>query len=431
MGTETLSWATQPVGADEQLAILGTGSTYTSTEGGGGGSVEVTATLIAGDDIESEIDYNYSGPDYDYDTGYSNAGEYCSGAVYTGDVGGVPTTTTGAFLLTNDGDTYTSPSGMSHTVTGQFDFATNDSLTYEEGVENLSFWIGDIDSGVAFDQIEIIAYAPDGVTLIAPADIQFLSVGSNVNASIIGGVPTLSAGPNSVSIDSEDGAVQVFIAVPVGRIEVVYYNGSTGGQAISISDFSFDSIPLAPGCFAAGTLIKTPRGEVAVEDLMADDLVITAGNGPMPIRWIGHRSFAAKGSLAPICISKNTLGNSRDLLVSPMHRMAISGFSVATLFAQNEVLVPAEALLDGDRIYRKPGGKVTYYHILLDSHEILFAEGAPAESLFVGQDGSELSGFSQAALDEVRAIFPELEMATARPVLNAAEAALLTNFAAL
>jgi len=429
--TETLSWAGQSVGTDEQLAILGVGSTYTSTEGAGAGSVEVTATLIAGADIESEIDYNYSGPGYDYDTGLSNAGEYYTGDVFTGDVGGVPTTTTGAFLLTNDGDTYTSPAGMSHTVTGQFDFATNDSLTYEEGVENLSFWIGDIDSGAAFDQIEIIAYAPDGVTLIDPADIQFLSAGSNVNASIIGGVPTLSAGPNSVSIDSEDGAVQVFIAVPVGRIEVVYYNGNTGGQAISISDFSFDSIPLAPGCFAAGTHIKTPRGEVAVEDLMADDLVITAGNGPMPIRWIGHRSFAAKGSLAPICITKNTLGNSRDLLVSPMHRMAISGFSVAALFAETEVLVPAEALLNGDQIYRKSGGEVTYYHILLDSHEILFAEGAPAESLFIGQDGSELSGFSKAALDEVRAIFPELEMATARPVLTAAEAALLTSFAAL
>jgi len=62
MVTETLDWSAQPVGTDQQLAILGTGSTYTSTEGGGGGSVEVTATLIAGEDIESEIDYNYSGP---------------------------------------------------------------------------------------------------------------------------------------------------------------------------------------------------------------------------------------------------------------------------------------------------------------------------------------------------------------------------------
>lgn len=424
MVTETLSWAAQTVGTDDQLAILGIGTTYTSD---GGGSVEVTATLITGEDIETETDYNYSGPGYDYDTGYPNAGEVYTGAVYAGEA--APTNS--AFLLTNDGDTYASPNGMSHTVTAQFDFATNDSLTYETGVENLSFWIGDIDSGAAFDQIEIIAYAPDGVTLIDPADIQFLSVGSNVNAGILGGVSTLSSGPNLVALDSPDGAVQVLIAVPVGRIEVAYYNGNTGAQAITISDFSFDSIPLAPSCFAAGTLIKTPRGAVPVEQLAADDLVITARNGPMPIRWIGHRRFAAIGKLAPICISKGALGNTRDLLVSPMHRMAVSGLPVATLFAENEVLVPADALLDGDRIYRKSGGEVTYYHILLDSHEIVFAEGTPAESLFIGQDSSELSGFSKAALAEVHAIFPELEMTAACPLLTPAEVGLLTSFAAL
>ncbi len=431
MVTEALSWAAQPVGSDEQLAMLGSGNTYTSTAGGGGGSVEVTATLIAGEDIDSEIDYNYAGPDYDYDTGYLNAGEYYTGAVYAGDVGGVPTTSTGAFLLTNDGDTYASPAGLSHTVTARFDFATNDSLTYEDGVENLSFYIGDIDSGAAIDKIEIVAYAPDGITLIDASDIEFLSVGSNVNPSMVGGVATLDAGPNAVAVDSADGAVQVSIAVPVGRIEVVYYNGSTGGQAITLSDFSFDSIPLAPSCFVAGTLISTPRGAVAVEHLLAGDLVITAKNGPMPIRWIGHRRFAARGALAPICITKGALGNRRDLSLSPMHRVAISGLPIAALFAQNEVLIPAEALLSGDRIYRKSGGEVRYYHILLDSHELLQAEGAWVESLFLGQDGHELSGFSQAARDEVRAIFPELEMAAACPLLSPAEAALLTSFAAL
>ncbi|NOR60983.1 MAG: hypothetical protein GQ535_00620 [Rhodobacteraceae bacterium] len=430
MVTETLSWSAQPVGSDEQLAILGSGNTYTSTIGGGGGSVEVTATLIAGEDIESEIDYNYSGSGYDFDTGYLNAGEYYSGTVYTGDVGGLPTTTTGAFLLTNDGDTYTSPVGLSHTVTASFEFTTNDSLTYEDGVENLSFYIGDIDSGAAIDQIQIIAYALDGVTLIDPSDIEFLSVGSNVTPSILGGVATLSAGPSAVDVDSADGAVQVNIAVPVGRIEIVYFNGSTGGQAITLSDFSFDSIPLAPSCFVAGTLISTPRGEVAVERLTIGDLVLTT-NGPMPIRWVGHRRFAAKGKLAPICIAKGALGNTRDLLVSPMHRLAISGLPVAALFAQNEVLVPAAALLNADQIYRKPGGEVTYYHILLDSHELLLAEGTLAESLFLGQDSSELSGFSQAAQDEVRAIFPELEMTAACPLLTPTEAALLTSFAAL
>ena len=430
MVTETLSWGAQSVGADEQLAILGLGTTYTSTAAGSGGSVNVSAILLPGQDIQAEVDYNYTPYPYNYDTGNPNAGELYTGAVYTGDVGGVATTTNGAFLLTNDGDTYRSPAGLSHTVTAQFDFTTNDSLTYENGVNNLGFWIGGIDSGAAIDKIEIIAYAPDG-TLIEASNIQLLSAGTNVNTSISNGVATISAGPNAVPVVSGDGAVEVFIAVPVGRIEVLYYNGSTGAQAITLSEFSFDSIPLAPSCFAAGTLISTPDAVVPVEALAVGDRVLTVSNGPMPIRWIGHRRFAAKGKLAPICITKGTLGNTRDLLVSPMHRLAISGFSVAALFDQDEVLVPAEALLDSERIYRKSGGEVTYYHILLDSHEMLYAEGTPAESLFLGQDGSELSSFSQAARDEVRAIFPELEMKVACPALTAAEAALLTSFAAL
>lgn len=437
MATETLIWADQPVGADEQLAILGTGSTYTASLGGGGGSVEVTAQLLAGSDIQSSIDYNYSGPGYDYDTGYLNAGEIYTGDVYAGEVGGVPTTSNGAFLLANDGDTYTSPAGLSHTVTAQFDFATNDSATYENGVENLSFWIGDIDHTIsssgadAIDQIEIIAYAPDGVTLIDASDIQFSSVGSNVITSNFGGVATISAGLDAVAIDAAEGSVQVNIPVPVGRLEVVYYNGGTGPQAVSLSDFSFDSIPLAPSCFVAGTLITTPRGKVPVDSLAVGDMVMTAQNGAMPIRWIGHRRFAAKGALAPVCIPAGTLGNQRDLLVSPMHRLAISGFAVEALFTLGEVLVPAQALLGSDGVYRKTGGEVTYYHILLDSHQLLYAEGAQAESLYLGGDGSELSGFSQAARSEVMAMFPELRMHPARPVVSLAEAALLTSFAAL
>jgi hypothetical protein len=259
-----------------------------------------------------------------------------------------------------------------------------------------------------------------------------LSPGSNVAVGVSGGAATAQAGAAAVGLSDSNGAVNVVINQPVSRIEISYFNGSTGAQAVSISDFSFDSIPLAPSCFAAGTLIKTTRGAVPVEALTTDDHVITATNGPMPVRWVGHRTFAAKGALAPICITKGTLGNSRDLLVSPAHRMAVSGWQVAVLFAEDEVLVPARALLNGDRIYRKAGGEITYYHVLLDSHEVIYAEGAAAESLFLGQDGSELSAFSRAALDEVLSIYPELNsklpenQPITRPEISAAEAELLT-----
>ncbi len=356
MATETLAWASQAIGTDEQLAVLGTGSAYTATTGAGSGSVEVTATLLPGVDINADIDYNWSA----YDVGYVNAGEVSDTTVFTGTVGGVDTTANSAFMLTNDiDDYYTSPAGTSHTVTARFDFGTNDSLTYDDGVENLNFWIGGIDSGASVDQLQILAYAPDG-TQITGADIQLLSAGSNVSSGYTAsGIATVLSNGGTAGADNQDGSINIVIGVPVGRIEIVYYNGSTGAQAIAVSDFTFDSIPLAPSCFAAGTLIKTTRGPVAVEALTTDDHVLTAERGPMQVRWIGHRTFAAKGDLAPICITKGTLGNTRDLLVSPAHRMAISGRSVAMLFAEDEVLVPAHALLNDDRIYRKTGGEVT------------------------------------------------------------------------
>lgn len=431
MATETLAWSSQTVGSDQQLAVLDLGSVYTSSAIGLGGSVDVTAILLPGEEIQSSLDYNFSGPGFDHDTYYVNAGEFYNAPVFTGIVGGVPTSENSSFLLVNNGRTYHSPAGLSHTVTARFDFSTNDTLTYAEGVENLNFWLGGISGGSAIDVLEIIAFAPDGTTQIPASQIQFLSAGTNVTTGISGGAATLTAGAAAAGLNSESGAVNVVINVPVGRIEIAYFNGGTTAQAVSISDFTFDSTPLSPTCFAKGTRIKTTRGEVAVETLTTEDYVVTAGRGPMQVRWVGHRKFAAKGVLAPIFISEGALGNQRALLVSPAHRMLISGFPVAVLFDEDEVLVPAEALLDSDKIYRKFGGEVEYYHILLDSHEVIFAEGAPCESLFLGANGSELSAFAQTALTEVRAIFPELSMPVARPVLGLAEATLLTSFAAL
>ncbi len=431
MATESLAWASQSIDNDKQLAVLDFGSVYTSVASGSGGSVDVTAILLPGEEIQSSLDYNNVGPGFDHDTDNVNVGEFYNAPVFTGIVGGAPTSENSSFLLVNNGQDYESPVGLSHTVTARFDFNTNDTLTYASGVENLNFWLGGISGESGIDYLKITAFAPDGTTQILASQIQLLSAGTNVSTGTDGGAVTLTAGPAPAGLNSEEGAVNVVISVPVGRIEIAYYNKAVYAQAVSISDFTFDSIPLSPSCFAKGTRIETTRGAVAVEALTTEDLVVTAGRGAMQVRWVGHRKFAAKGALAPIYISKGALGNQRALLVSPAHRMLISGFPVAVLFGEDEVLVPAEALLDGNKIYRKSGGEVDYYHILLDSHEVIFAEGAPCESLFLGAAGSELSAFEQAALDEVQAIFSELSMPVARPVLNPTEAALLTSFAAL
>ena len=79
-------------------------------------------------------------------------------------------------------------------------------------------------------------------------------------------------------------------------------------------------------CFAQGTWVTTPSGQVPIEELAAGDMVVTMDHGPQPIRWIGSSKRPATGNMAPILIRKGALGNTRDLRVSPQHRMLLSGW---------------------------------------------------------------------------------------------------------
>lgn len=159
-------------------------------------------------------------------------------------------------------------------------------------------------------------------------------------------------------------------------------------------------------CFAAGTRILTPQGERLIEDLQVGDMVITADNGLQPIRWIGTRSVSALGDLAPVKIRKGTFNNTRDLLVSPQHRMLLSGYKAELLFGEPEVLAPAIHLLDDHAVTRQVRDEVTYIHLLFDQHELVFAEGTPSESFHPGHVG--MNAILDPAREELFRIFPEL-----------------------
>jgi lysophospholipase L1-like esterase len=134
----------------------------------------------------------------------------------------------------------------------------------------------------------------------------------------------------------------------------------------------------APPCFCAGTRLRTPGGEAAVEDLRIGDAVMTRHAGPQRIKWIGRRSYAApfaakNPALQPVCIRRSALAPgvpARDLWVSPGHGIQLGG-----------VLVHALRLVNGVNVVQ-PGdvARITYLHIELDNHEIMFAEGCAAES---------------------------------------------------
>ncbi|WP_424980787.1 Hint domain-containing protein [Leisingera sp. S232] len=165
-------------------------------------------------------------------------------------------------------------------------------------------------------------------------------------------------------------------------------------------------------CFAAGTLIETAQGAAPIETLVEGDLVKTRDHGLQPIRWIGWRTVDASGDLAPICIKAGTLGNDRDLLVSPQHRILVTGWKASLLFGEEEVLAPAKALVNDKTILWLRLPAITYCHMLFDNHEVILSEGMWTESLHAGQVAIDALG--DESRREILSIFPELE----KPVFN-------------
>lgn len=169
---------------------------------------------------------------------------------------------------------------------------------------------------------------------------------------------------------------------------------------------NFSEIENVIVCFTRGTMIVTDAGEKAIEDLVAGDMVMTKDHGLQEMRWIGSRIVPAKDSFAPIMIKAGAMANDRDLLVSPQHRMVVEGWKSELLFGEREVLAAAKHLVNNDTIYVQSGGMVEYFHMLFDTHEIVFANGAASESFHPGEVG--INALSNEARDEIYDLFPEL-----------------------
>lgn len=136
--------------------------------------------------------------------------------------------------------------------------------------------------------------------------------------------------------------------------------------------------------FTRGTRITMADGrQVAIEELQPGDRVLTRDSGPQQVRWTGMQTLRATGAFAPITIAAGTLNNTGDLVVSPNHRLFIYQRVDALRAGRKELLVKAGLLVNGSTVTQEPGGYVDYYQVLFDKHEIIYAEGIAAESLFV------------------------------------------------
>lgn len=168
-------------------------------------------------------------------------------------------------------------------------------------------------------------------------------------------------------------------------------------------------------CFARGTMIETPKGPVAIEDLDVGDEVLTRDNGVQPIRWKGARHvpaemLTANDRMRPIRIRAGALGAgvpAADLLVSPQHRILVRSQVAMRMFGAPEVLIAAKQLcqIEGIDIARDLDS-VEYHHMLFERHEIVVSNGAETESLYTGAEA--LKSVGQAAAEEIFTLFPEL-----------------------
>ena len=149
---------------------------------------------------------------------------------------------------------------------------------------------------------------------------------------------------------------------------------------------SFSEAP----CFAAGTRIHTPAGEVPVEVLAPGDIVLLADGGTAKVQWLGHRGVDCRGhkrptDVLPVRIAAGAFGPRQpvqDLRLSPDHSVFVDG-----------VLVPVRYLINGATVIQETAENITYWHVELDRHNVILAEGLPCETyLDTGNRGAFSNG---------------------------------------
>jgi Ca2+-binding RTX toxin-like protein len=182
-----------------------------------------------------------------------------------------------------------------------------------------------------------------------------------------------------------------------------------------IGTMTFSNIENVIPCFTEGCLIETDRGPVPVECIKVGARVLTRDSGYRPVRWVGRRDLgcgelAARPSFLPVLIRKGALGAgepARDMVVSPQHRLLLTGARMELITGEAEVLAAAVHLVGRPGIGRMSWiDKISYIHIMFDQHEIVRADGTWSESFQPG--AATLDGMESAQRIEIYSLFPEL-----------------------
>ena len=211
------------------------------------------------------------------------------------------------------------------------------------------------------------------------------NVGSFGNATFGGGVQTMLPGA-TVDVINSSGASTSGFSIAGNQLQLDFGGGlesiNLNFASTNMTDLSVTTSPTNPSefvitvCFTSGTRISTTRGGVAVEDLAVGDLAVTASGEARPICWIGRKRVERpRRDGWPVRVMAGAFGENRparDLFLSSGHAVCVD--------VLGEVFVPIEQLINGATIARVEVPEVTYWHVELESHDVLLAEGLPAES---------------------------------------------------
>ncbi len=344
----------------DTAALFGTNSAYTVTIGSGD-KFDVADLYIAG---QSAVDT----------TTLSIFGSLLTDAlIYTGIGGDAPIDVEpgGRFdvrkeLLSGHPETITIAGGT--VVLGS---TTNYGIDIANANTNVTFSFDGITNGV-------MEY--DGPSFVTGSTVNGMITGATAGDQLVFDHAYL---PGEGDIFAYDPSTQT-LTVTKDSIPILTIDHLSGVTPLTSASFeavgpSHDTIQIV--CFAAGTHIRTPSGERVVESLAPGDIVFALADGqasPQPVKWVGRRRIDLRAhprpeTVAPVHIQHDALAAKvphTDLLLSPDHAIFVDG-----------KLICARQLINGATIWQETDlPSIEYFHIELDSHAILLAEGLPVES---------------------------------------------------
>jgi hypothetical protein len=201
----------------------------------------------------------------------------------------------------------------------------------------------------------------DGSSTVLNGSIGGFAAGDTINFS----------DATNVSVTSANGTSATISYTTASGTETLNLLGNFSGGNLQVNDGTVTA------CYVRGTRIRTPEGDQAIESLTLGSNVLTASGEARRVRWLGHRAVQCSAhpdpsGVWPVLIAAHAFADNvpaRDLWTSPGHSILFEGS-----------LIQARNLINGVTVRQVPMHRVEYWHLELETHDVILAEGLPAET---------------------------------------------------